>query len=118
MVGTSTYRAWTEMLAELVPHGRTHRLGVVIAGMFHHAANRAIKHDGLDPPEGSVSYSLLVAQESYDIEEVVDEIGDLLRQLFEDAGVESERVSAQGNPYSIADAAAAEYVKWHEMPWE
>ncbi len=27
LVGTTTYAAWTQMLANLVPDGRTHRLG-------------------------------------------------------------------------------------------
>lgn len=118
VVGAATYRAWTEMLGDLVPGGRTHRLAVVVAGMLQHAVSRAVEKDGVDPAEGTVAYSLLVAQEPQDLDEVVAEIGDLLERLFDDAGVGSDRVSAQGDSYSILDAAAAEYVTWHDMPWE
>ncbi len=118
VVGASTYRTWAEMLGNLVPGGRTHRLAVVVAGMLQHAATRAIEKHGLDPPEGTVSYSLLAAQETQDLDEVLEEIGDLLRQLFEDAGVEAYRVNARGDSHSILEAAAAEYVTWYEMPWE
>lgn len=118
VVGVSTYRTWAEMLGNLVPGGRTHRLAVVVAGMLQYAVTRAVEKDGVDPPEGTVAHSLLVAQEPQDLDEVVAEIGDLLEQLFEDAGVESGRVSARGDSYSILEAAAAEYVAWHDMPWE
>lgn len=118
MVGAHAYRTWTEMLGNLVPGGRTHRLAVVVAGMLRHAAARAVEKEGVESAEGTVAHSLLVAQEPQDLADVVVEIGDLLEQLFADAGVEEDRVSARGDSYSLIDAAAAEYVTWYDMPWE
>ncbi len=43
VVGKETYVVWVDMLHELVPDGRTHRLSVVIAGMLHYATAIAEK---------------------------------------------------------------------------
>ncbi|MCI0608598.1 MAG: hypothetical protein L0Z71_06005 [Anaerolineae bacterium] len=37
VVGEATYAVWVDMLRELVPDGRTHRLSVVVAGMLQYA---------------------------------------------------------------------------------
>jgi hypothetical protein len=34
VVGTKAYNVWLDMLRCLVPHGRTHRLSVLVAGML------------------------------------------------------------------------------------
>jgi len=34
VVGSKIYNVWIEMLKRLVPHGRTHRLSVVVASML------------------------------------------------------------------------------------
>ncbi len=38
VVGDEVYGVWVEMLRKLVPHGRTHRLSVVVAGMLAYAS--------------------------------------------------------------------------------
>jgi hypothetical protein len=45
VVGTKTYSVWVEMLRELVPDGRTHRLSVLVAGMLHYALEIAVRED-------------------------------------------------------------------------
>jgi hypothetical protein len=41
VVGKAAYAVWVDMLRELVPDGRTHRLPVVIAAMRQYALNKA-----------------------------------------------------------------------------
>lgn len=118
VVGVSTYSVWVGMLRSLVPHGRTHRLSVVIAGMLHCAATQAAGESGRKPPEGSVAASLLRASEEADPESVAAEIGDLLHRLFRDARVVHRRVSARGEKYSILEGVVQEFATWCNMPWE
>jgi len=63
IVGEKTYSVWLEMLKQLVPQGRTHRLSVVIAGMLQYASQVAQKKSDNHPKEGSVEASLLFAGE-------------------------------------------------------
>jgi len=118
LVGVSVYRAWTQMLAGLAPDGRSHRLATLVAGFLHHATNVAHEHDESGARADAVRCSILLAAESQDPEELLDEVRDLLRQLFADAGIASERVSARGESYEILEAAAHEYIHWYDMPWE
>lgn len=118
VVGPHMYAAWVEMLKALVPHGRTHRLSVVVAGMLQHAAGVAYRHNRGKTPQESVAISLLTASEEVDPEEVAGELGDVLTRLFGDAKVLAERVNARGDPYSIIDSALQEFVAWENMPWE
>jgi hypothetical protein len=118
IVGPQTYAVWVEMLKALVPHGRTHRLSVVVAGMLQHAAGVAYRSTRGKAPRGSVAASFLAASETADPEEIAAELGDVLARLFGDAKVADERVNARGDPYSIIDGALEEFVAWENMPWE
>jgi hypothetical protein len=42
----------------------------------------------------------------------------LAEQRFRDAGVKFHRVDSRGDPYSIAEDAASEFLRWDDMPWE
>ncbi|MDP3936539.1 MAG: hypothetical protein Q8R92_00190 [Deltaproteobacteria bacterium] len=112
------YATWVDMLRVLVPHGRTHRLSVVIAGMLQHAASVAFRAARGKPLQGSVDESLLLASETSDPEEIGDELGDVLRRLLRDAKVHAERVNARRERYSVIDSAIQEFATWESMPWE
>jgi hypothetical protein len=117
VVGKETYDVWVDMLRELVPDGRTHRLSVVLAAMLHYASVIA---EGLDEDkleEGSAALSLIDANEGGP-DEVRSELHDVVRRLFQDAGVTFDRISKRGEPYSIADEAYNEYCSWYDYPWE
>jgi hypothetical protein len=117
VVGKETHDVWVDMLRELVPDGRTHRLSVVLAAMLHYATVIA---EGLDEDEledGSVALSLINATEGGP-DEVRMELHDVVRRLFQDAGVAFDRVSKGGEPYSLADEAYNEYCSWYDYPWE
>ena len=118
VVGPQTYEAWVEMLKTLVPHGRTHRLSVVVAAMLQHAAAAAYRGMRGKPAHGSVAASLLSASAGADPQEIAGELGDVLTHLFRDAEVSAARVSARGERYSIIDGALREFVTWENMPWE
>ncbi len=118
VVGEETYSVWVAMLRDLVPGGRTHRLSVLIAAMLQYAYDVAEEKRKKDIEEGSVEDSLLSAGETGNPEEAEEAIGDVVKQLFKDAGVEYERTSARGDDYSIADSVYEEYVRWFDMPWE
>ena len=97
VVGPDTYRVWRDMLATLVPHGRTHRLAPLIGGMLQCAAASAHKRFGSKPPDGSVAASLLDALESTDPDSAAAELGDLVERLFRDAKVGHARINARGD---------------------
>ncbi len=118
VVGPQMYAAWVEMVKALVPHGRTHRLSIVVAGMLEHAAGVVYRSTRGRPSQGSVAASLLAASEEADPEEIASELGDVLTRLFRDAKVSPVRVSARGDRYSIIDSALQEFVAWESMPWE
>jgi hypothetical protein len=118
VVGPQVYAAWVEMLKLLVPHGRTHRLSVIVAGMLQHATVRADRSTRGKPPQGSVAASLLAASEEADPQEIASELGDVLTRLFRDAKVSGGRVSARGEQYSIIESALEEFVAWENMSWE
>ena len=118
LVGDNTYAVWIEMLRNLVPASRTHRLASLIAGMLQYAVTIAYDVYGDDPEEGSVAHSLLSASEMYDHEKAFEDLIDIVAQLFKDAGVEYERVSSRGDRYSIAESIFYEFVHWYDMPWE
>ena len=46
IVGQKIYTVWVEMLRQLVPDGRTHRLAPLVAGMLQYAANIAYEKYG------------------------------------------------------------------------
>ena len=117
IVGQKTYTVWVEMLRQLVPEGRTHRLAPIVAGMLQYASDTAYEKYGENPEEGSVAHVLLMASEMYDPAEAED-FSALVEQLFTDAKVNFERVSSRGEKYSIIENAIYEFIHWYDMPWE
>ena len=117
VVGADTYKVWVAMLRDLVPTGRTQRLGPMIAGMLQYAASRA-SESKLREVEGTEAWSLMVASEIVDPDEARDYLEDLLACLFKDARVKANRVSARGTRYSVIEEAIQEFVRWDLMPWE
>jgi hypothetical protein len=105
IVGQKTYSVWVEMLRQLVPEGRTHRLAPLVAGMLQYTADMAYQKYGDNPDEGSVAHVLMMASDVYE-------------QLFEDAQASAERVSSRGDDYSIIESAIYEFIHWYDMPWE
>jgi hypothetical protein len=103
---------------ELVPHGRTHRLSVVLAGMLQYAARVAEPARKDEEDKSSLVSSLIQATEGGDPSEVAELLHDAVVQLFKDAKVPFERTSARGTRYSIAEEAYAEFIHWYDMPWE
>ena len=116
VVGKQTYEVWVEMLRELVPDGRTHRLSVVIAGMLQYATTIAEKLNENELEEDSVASSLINAN-AMDPDQLKRELHDVVKKVFRDAGVAFDRVSKRGDPYSIADEAYNEYFRWYDYPW-
>ncbi|MGH7771969.1 MAG: hypothetical protein ACREQA_06990 [Candidatus Binatia bacterium] len=106
------------MLQRLVPDGRTHRLAHVVAGMLQHASLVAYEKFGDYPNEGSAAQSLLYASEQGEPDEIIRDLSDIVEKLFEDAGVKYKRVNRRGDEYSVIESAIAEFVHWHNMPWE
>jgi hypothetical protein len=117
VVGKETYSVWLNMLREIVPDGRTHRLSVVVAAMLHYATVIAENLDEDAREEASVAISLINATEGGP-DEVRRELHDVVKRLFQDAGVTFDRVSKRGEPYSIADEAYNEYCSWYDYPWD
>jgi hypothetical protein len=117
IVGQKTYSVWVEMLRQLVPEGRTHRLAPLVAGMLQYTADMAYQKYGDNPDEGSVAHVLMMASDVYDPAEA-EELSELLEQLFEDAQASAERVSSRGDDYSIIESAIYEFIHWYDMPWE
>ena len=118
VVGKETYEVWVDMLRELVPDGRTHRLSVVVAGMLEYAVDKSalIKHRNEE--EHSVAMSLIDASEAGYPEYIKGLVHDVVDRLFKDAGVEYERVSKRGERYSIADEIYNEFSCWYDYPWD
>lgn len=63
IVGQKTYSVWVEMLRQLVPEGRTHRLAPLVAGMLQFASDMAYQKYGNNPDEGSVAEVLFMASD-------------------------------------------------------
>ena len=97
VVGKQTYDVWVDMLRELVPDGRTHRLSVIIAGILHYATAIAEKLDEDDMEEDSVALSLINANEM-DPDGIKEELHDVVKILFKDADVAFDRLSKGGEP--------------------
>jgi len=66
--------------------------------------------------EHSTAMSILDATESGNPDNTKGLIHDIVDRLFMDAGVEKERVSQRGEPYSIADEAYNEFASWFDYP--
>ena len=116
VVGKETYEVWVDMLRELVPDGRTHRLSVVVAGMLEYAVGKSalIKHRNEE--EHSVAMSLIDASEAGYPEYIKGLVHDVVDRLFKDAGDEYERVSKRGDHYNIADEIYNEFLRCYDYP--
>ena len=118
VVGKETYDVWVDMLRELVPDGRTHRLSVVVAGMLEYAVDKSMQIKHRNEEEHSVAISLIDANEAGYPEAIKELIHDVVDRLFKDAGVKYERVSRGGEHYSIADEIYNEFSSWYDYPWD
>ena len=118
VVGKQTYDVWVDMLRELVPDGRTHRLSVVIAGMLEYAVDKSMQIEHRNEEEHSVAMSLIDATDTSDPESIKELIHDVVDKLFKDADVKYERVSKRGEHYSIADETYNEFSSWYDYPWD
>ncbi len=118
IVGAQSYSAYLQMLKEIGPDARTHRISVVIAAMLRFASRNLPP----DCEEGTLAHALvtldeepyLAAEESEEYELVFD----CIDELCDEAGMRNLRESSRSGPYSIADNAIAEYTTWDNMPWE
>ena len=118
VVGKETCTVWVNMLRELAPDGRTHRLSVVVASMLQYALTVAQSKRDEELADDSVERSLLDAAEVGDPSEVAGLLHDVTTQLFKDAGVEYQRTNSRGSHYSIVEDAYEEFMRWCDMPWE
>jgi hypothetical protein len=118
VVGKETYAVWVDMLRELVPDGRTHRLSVVIAGMLLYAVDKSMQITHRNEEEHSVAMSLVDAMDTSDPDSIKELIHDVVDRLFKDAGVKYQRVSKGGERYSIADEIYNEFSSWYDYPWD
>jgi len=117
VVGAKTYNVWMDMLRRLVPDGRTHRLSVVIGAMLQCTYEVASEKPASDTKARKLYEHFQAAYECPD-EECVDEVIDIVKNLFKDAGVGYNRQNSRGASYSIAEDAAYEFLRWENMPWE
>jgi len=118
VVGKETYDVWVDMLRELVPDGRTHRLSVVVAGMLEYAMGKSVQIKHRNEEEHSVAMSLIDTADTGDPENIKGLIHDVVDRLFKDAGVEYERVSKRGERYSIANEIYNEFSSWYDYLWD
>lgn len=118
VVGKETYDVWVDMLRELVPDGRTHRLSVVVAGMLEYAVDKSMQMEHRNEEEHSVAMSLIDANEAGYPEAIKELIHDVVDRLFKDADVTYERVSKRGQRYSIVDEIYNEFSCWYDYPWD
>jgi hypothetical protein len=118
VVGEKNYSVWVDMIRTLAPEGRTHRLSVVIAGMLQYTYEIAANIKDINEEEHSVAMSVLEAAESGNPDDIRGLIHDVVTRLFDDAGVDYERISKRGEHYSIADEAYTEFASWFDYPWD
>ena len=117
VVGAKVYGTWMDMLKRLVPHGRTHRLSVVVASMLQYAQGIAYEKAGSNNKAKQLSAIFEEANES-DMDEGNEGLLVLIESLLTDAGVKYKRTSSRGQSYSIAEEAVQEFLRWEDMPWE
>jgi len=60
----------------------------------------------------------LINANEMDPDGIKEELHDVVRVLFKDAGVAFDRVSKRGEPYSIADEAYNEDFSRYNDPWD
>ena len=118
IIGKPACAAFLDLLREIGPDARTHRISVVLAAMLRYALHRVPE----DPEEGGLGEALaLIAEEPYLVHERNPQSGillDLIDCLCREAGMVNQRTNSRGVPYSIAENALAEFTSWYNMPWE
>jgi hypothetical protein len=119
IIGAESYSAFIQMLKEIRPHARTHRISVVIAAMLRFALSELLA----DYEDGPLAQALMALDEeprlaSEEKSEEYELLSDFIDELCREAGMRNQRESARGMSYSIAENAIAEYAGWYAMPWE
>ena len=118
IIGENFFLLFLNLLKEIGPDARTHRISVVIASILRYAVNRL----PTDCEDGSLAQALLMLdEEPYLAHEESDEfkmVFDLIDDLCNETGMMNLRESARGEDYSIAENAILEYATWFNMPWE
>ena len=117
VVGSKNYNVWMEMLRRLVPHGRTHRLSVVVASMLQVAYEIAQEKEGSNSKARQL-FSIFESASEHDDENGIKPLLEITEQVFKDAKVGFKRVNRKSSGYSIAEEAVHEFLKWDAMPWE
>jgi hypothetical protein len=115
IIGEVSFDAFLELLTEIGPDSRTHRISVIIAGFLRFALEKITD----DYENGSVAEALVFLDEELHSDgEEYFRLKELIDQICKKAGMLNDRVTAGGIKYSIADNAIAEYCRWYNMPWE
>lgn len=81
VVGKETYIVWVNMLRELVPNGRTHRLSGLIAGMLQYTLEISEKIEHRSEEKHSVAMSIINTAETADMDHIKELIHDLRGSL-------------------------------------
>lgn len=118
IVGKQQFKSFLELLKEIGPNARTHRISVVIASILRFAVTKLPP----DCDDDTLSQALITLDDDpYLAHEQTDEyklIYDAIDSLCDEAGMQNERESSRGDRYSIAEGAIMEYAAWYNMPWE
>ena len=115
IMGKNPFGAFMELLIEIGPDSRTHRISVIIAGILRFALGKITD----DYENGSVAEALaFLDEEPHSDGEEYLRLKELIDQICQKSGMLNDRVTARGIKYSIADNAIAEYCRWYNMPWE
>ncbi len=117
VVGKKIYNTWIDMLKKLVPHGRTHRLSVVIASMLQYTQQVAYEKEKSNSKARKLSELFEVAYDNY-VEGDITDILSVTETLLKDAKVKFKRANSRGHGYSIAEEAVHHYLHWDDMPWK
>ena len=86
VVGSKNYSVWLGMLKRLVPHGRTHRLSVVVASMLQVAYEIAQEREESNAKARQLS-SIFESASEHDEENGIEPLLKITEQVFKDAGV-------------------------------
>ena len=110
IIGDTSYATVIQMLKDIGPDARTHRISVVIAALLRFALNTSTK----DYDEGTLGEALIALDEepylADELSEQYDLISELIDKLCDETGLRNKRESSRGESYSIAENAIREYV--------
>ena len=118
IIGDQHFASFLELLKEIGPDARTHRISVVIASILRFAIDQLPP----DCEEGSLAQALVMLNDEpllvHEESDEYDLVFDLIDGICNRAGMTNLRESARGDAYSIAENAILEYASWYNMPWE